>query len=69
MATAATDRSIKIWDIRKLHGPVQSYRTRASANNLAFSEKSLLGVAMGNIVEVYRYDFVSYSHSYYKTTK
>lgn len=55
MATAATDRSVKIWDVRKLEGPLQSYRTRASANDVAFSESNLLGIAMGNVVEVYKY--------------
>lgn len=54
MTTAATDRSVKIWDIRKLEGPLQSYRIRASANDVAFSETNLLGMAMGNVVEIYK---------------
>ncbi|CAH1987665.1 unnamed protein product [Acanthoscelides obtectus] len=54
MATSATNRELKIWDVRKLEGPVQEYKLVTSANNLAFSQKKLLGVGMGNIVEVYR---------------
>lgn len=55
MATAAVDNTFKIWDIRQLRGPLQTYRVNAAASNLAFSQKGLLAVGMGNVVEVYRY--------------
>ncbi|GJQ68937.1 hypothetical protein Trydic_g6123 [Trypoxylus dichotomus] len=54
MATAATDRSLKIWDIRKLTGPLQSYNLRSAPTHVALSQKSLLAVGTGNVVEVYR---------------
>ncbi|KAF5290807.1 hypothetical protein FQR65_LT11511 [Abscondita terminalis] len=54
MATAGNDRSLKIWDIRKLEGPLQHYQLKSVANNIALSQKNMLAVGMGNIVEVYR---------------
>lgn len=60
MATAAIDNTFKIWDIRQLKGPLQTYKVNATASNLAFSQKGLLAVGMGNVVEVYRYFKNSY---------
>lgn len=54
MATSGTDRKVKIWDVRKLHGPVQIYQIPAVANNLSFSQKHMLAVGMGNTVDVYK---------------
>lgn len=54
LATAATDSSLKIWDIRNLVGPLQDYRLRSSAQEVNFSQKGLLSVGMGNVVEVYK---------------
>ena len=54
MATASPDRNLKIWDIRKLSGPVNTAIVRSAANNLSYSQKGLLSASMGNIVEVYR---------------
>lgn len=53
MATTAVDKSLKIWDIRKLSGPVQHYNLQSTATNLSFSQKNLLALGMGNIVEIY----------------
>lgn len=55
MATAAVDNTFKIWDIRNLEGPLRTYKINTPASNLAFSQKGLLAVGMGNVVEVYRY--------------
>lgn len=55
MATTAIDQTLKVWDIRKLEGPLQSYKLRATPNNINFSQKHLLAVGMGNVIEVYRY--------------
>lgn len=52
MATAGVDRTMNIWDVRNLDGPLQKYRLRSAASNLAFSQKTLLGVVLGNVVEV-----------------
>ena len=54
MATAAVDRTLKVWDVRKLEGPLQHYKLHAVASNLAFSQRGLLAVGMGNVAEVQR---------------
>ncbi|XP_063908870.1 WD repeat-containing protein 46-like [Zophobas morio] len=54
LATAASNRELKIWDVRKLEGPVQEYKLITAANNLNFSQKNMLALGMGNVVEVYR---------------
>lgn len=54
MATSASNRELKIWDVRKLEGPVQEYKLITASNNLNFSQKKMLAVGMGNVVEVYR---------------
>lgn len=54
MATSASNREVKIWDIRKLEGPVQEYKLRSAASNLAFSQKKMLGLGLGNVVEIYK---------------
>ncbi|CAG9865230.1 unnamed protein product [Phyllotreta striolata] len=54
MATSASNRELKIWDIRKLEGPLQDYKLIQAANNLSFSQKKMLAVGMGNVVEVYK---------------
>lgn len=53
MATCATDRSMKIWDIRNLKC-LQSYRLRSAANCIDFSQRNLIGIGMGNVVEIYK---------------
>ncbi|ENN81887.1 WD repeat-containing protein 46 [Dendroctonus ponderosae] len=54
MATAATNSEVKIFDVRKLEGPVQEYKLISSAGHVAFSQKKMLALGMGNIVEIYR---------------
>jgi U3 small nucleolar RNA-associated protein 7 len=59
MATASVDRTLKVWDVRKLEGPLQHYKLHAVASNLAFSQRDLLAVGMGNVAEVQRvFDFL-----------
>lgn len=53
LATAGTDRSLKIWDIRQFKC-LQNYRISAGASQLEFSGRGMLGVAMGNTVEVFK---------------
>lgn len=60
MATAAVDRTLKVWDVRKLVGPLQQYKLHAVASNLAFSQRGLLAIGMGNVVEVQRMSDSSY---------
>lgn len=52
MVTSAADKTVKTWDLRMLSGPLQEYHLFAHANNLALSDKGLLALSMGNIVEV-----------------
>ncbi|XP_043274865.1 WD repeat-containing protein 46 [Venturia canescens] len=54
MATGSCGRSLKIWDIRQLAGPVNSAVLQSPAHNISYSQTGLLSVSMGNIVEVYR---------------
>lgn len=54
MATAGADKSLKIWDVRKLEGPIQSYKLRSTAYDINFSYRNLLAIGMGNVVEVYK---------------
>lgn len=54
MATVGVDRQMKIWDARNLGTCLQNYTISSGASNVAFSQKGLLSVAIGNIVEVYR---------------
>lgn len=54
MATAATNKEVKIFDVRKLEGPVQEYKLLSSAGHVAFSQKKMLAIGMGNVVEVFR---------------
>lgn len=52
-ATAAVNREIKIWDARNLGDCMHTYRVGSGASHLSFSQKHLLAVGMGNVVEVY----------------
>ena len=53
LATSATDRTVKIWDLRT-YNCLHSYKVGAGAAHLQFSQKGLLGMAFGNKVEVYK---------------
>ncbi|KAL0893697.1 hypothetical protein ABMA27_013848 [Loxostege sticticalis] len=53
MATSGVDRSMKIWDIRNLDGPIQHYKLRTAPVALEFSQKDMLAVGLGEVVEVY----------------
>ncbi|XP_068230632.1 WD repeat-containing protein 46 [Palaemon carinicauda] len=52
-ATAGIHREVKIWDARNLGDSIYTYKIRMGASMLAFSQKQMLAVAMGNVVEVY----------------
>lgn len=54
LATSGLDKTLKIWDIRALSGPVVEYRTRMPATQIDMSQKQLLALAMGNVCEVYK---------------
>jgi len=53
MATSATDRSVKIWDLRT-YKSLHEYKVGAGASHLQFSQKGLLGLAFSNRIEVYQ---------------
>jgi len=66
MATSATDRSVKIWDLRT-YKSLHEYKVGAGASHLQFSQKGLLGLSFGNKVEVYQDPTVSaITHPYMK---
>ncbi|XP_018372504.1 PREDICTED: WD repeat-containing protein 46 [Trachymyrmex cornetzi] len=54
MATSSLDKSVKIWDIRQLAGPVSHLHLRSPAHRMSYSQRGLLALGMGNVVEVYR---------------
>lgn len=54
MATSSLDKSVKIWDIRQLTGPVNHIYLRSPAHRMSYSQRGLLAMGMGNVVEVYR---------------
>ncbi|EAA08624.5 AGAP004190-PA [Anopheles gambiae str. PEST] len=56
MATAGLDRRIKIWDVRQLEGPLETYNTNTAASEIELSQRGLLALSMGNVCEVYRRD-------------
>jgi len=53
LATAATDRSVKLWDLRT-YGCLHEYKVGAGASHMQFSQRGLLALSFGNRVEVYR---------------
>jgi len=53
MATSDTERSVKIWDIRAFKC-LHEYKIGSGANCLKFSQKNLLALSFGNVVEVYQ---------------
>jgi len=53
MATSATDRTVKIWDIRAFKC-LHEYKIGGGASSMKFSQKNLLAVSFGNRVEVYK---------------
>ncbi|XP_012275379.1 WD repeat-containing protein 46 [Orussus abietinus] len=54
MATSCPDRSVKVWDVRQLSGPVRTVILRSPAHHLSYSQRGLLAIATGNVVETYR---------------
>ncbi|XP_054271303.1 WD repeat-containing protein 46-like [Macrosteles quadrilineatus] len=58
MVTAAVDRSVKVWDVRQLTGPLQDYRMFSVVSNVAISQRGLVATSSGNVVEIYK-DFCS----------
>nr|CAD7428050.1 unnamed protein product [Timema monikensis] len=60
MATASVGSSLKIWDIRMLSGPMQDYKLRGAPSSLSFSQRGMLAVGAGNMVEVTSFQITLY---------
>ncbi|XP_072743502.1 WD repeat-containing protein 46 [Anoplolepis gracilipes] len=54
MATSCVDKSVKIWDVRQLTGPVSHIHLFSPAHRMSYSQRGLLALSMGNVVEVFR---------------
>ncbi|CAG2162416.1 unnamed protein product [Oppiella nova] len=52
MVSAGIDRSLKVWDIRN-YKCLQSYSLRSMPSHLDVSQRNLVGVSVGNVVEIY----------------
>ena len=53
MVTAGVDRTVRVWDIRN-YKCLQSYKLRAVPGHLDVSQRNLLAVSVGNVIEVYK---------------
>lgn len=54
LATAGLDRTVKIWDVRQLEGPIMTYKLQTAASGIDLSQKGLMALSMGNICEIYK---------------
>uniref|UniRef100_T1JJV8 BING4 C-terminal domain-containing protein n=1 Tax=Strigamia maritima TaxID=126957 RepID=T1JJV8_STRMM len=54
MATAAIDRTLKIWDLRNSYECLYNNHISAGASQLAFSQTTQLAASMGNVVEIFK---------------
>ena len=54
MATSSPDRTVKVWDVRKLVGPVHNIVLQVTPQHLSYSQQGLLAVGMGNVIEVFK---------------
>ncbi|XP_037914609.1 WD repeat-containing protein 46, partial [Hermetia illucens] len=54
LATGGLDRSLKVWDIRKLSGPLAVYKCGMAVNEIDISQKGVLAFSTGNICEMYK---------------
>src|SRR5699024_9798366 len=53
MVTTGADRSIRIWDIRN-YKCLQNFKLRSIPSKLDMSQRNLLAVSSGDVVEVYK---------------
>lgn len=52
------DRSVKVWDVRRLNGPLQDYKVRTSPRSMVFSQTGCLAVAINNVVDVSMFTYL-----------
>jgi U3 small nucleolar RNA-associated protein 7 len=53
MATSCVNGTVKIWDVRAFKC-LHEYKMRHGASKIKFSQRNLLGVSSGNLVEIYK---------------
>lgn len=64
MATAGLDRTVKLWDIRALSGPVSIYKLKVAPSEIQISQKGLLAFSTGGLCEVYKQNDEEFSAPY-----
>lgn len=53
LATSGVDRTLRIWDLRTFKC-LRNFKLRSIPGKIDFSQRNLLAISMGNVVEIYR---------------
>lgn len=54
MVTGGVDKTVRVWDTRKLKDPLINYKLKSAARNIEISQRSVMAVTMGNVCEIFR---------------
>ena len=53
MATSGADRSVRLWDVRNFKC-LQNFKVKSMPAKMSLSQKNLLAISSGNVVEIYK---------------